>query len=188
MRKLKLQVQMTVDGFVCGPNGELDWAMMQWTDDVKKYVTELTDSCDTILLGHNMTDGFVKHWEAALEKPESEEYSFAKKMVDYPKIVFSTTLTESKWNNTTLHNSLDIINELKNKDGKDIIVYGGATFVSSLIEANLIDEYYLVINPAAIGSGRRIFGDNYHIINLTLLESRTFDSGKVLNRYKPKDK
>lgn len=176
---------MTVDGFVCGPNGELDWMTPGWTDDVKKYVMELTDSCDTILLGHNMTDGFVTYWESLMDKPENENYEFAQKMVDYPKIVFSRILTESKWNNTTLEHSTDIINELKEMDGKDIIVYGGATFVSSLIEANLIDEYYLVINPVAIGNGRRIFGDKDHRFHLSLLESRAFETGKVLNKYKP---
>ena len=59
MRKLKLQVQMTVDGFVGGPNGELDWMQWNWSDDIKNYVSELTDSVDTILLGRKMTDGFI---------------------------------------------------------------------------------------------------------------------------------
>ena len=59
MKKLKLQVQMTVDGFVAGPNGELDWMMWDWDDELSQYVTELTNSIDTILLGRKMTDGFI---------------------------------------------------------------------------------------------------------------------------------
>ena len=176
---------MTVDGFVCGPNGELDWMTQGWTDDVKKYVMDLTDTCDTILLGKNMTDGFVTYWESLLDKPEDEGYLFAQKMTGYPKVVFSKTLTESKWNNTIVEKSIEIIDDLKKEDGKDIIVYGGATFVSSLVKANLIDEYYLVINPVAIGNGRRIFGEIDHKFNLSLVDSISFDTGKVLNKYIP---
>ncbi|HEY6626688.1 MAG TPA: dihydrofolate reductase family protein [Ignavibacteriaceae bacterium] len=140
MRKLILQVQMSVDGFVAGPNGELDWMTWNWSDDIKNYVTELHDTIDTILLGRKMTDGFVKHWQSV--EPGTEEYPFAKKMVDYPKVVFTKTLNKSEWKNTTLAkgNLSEEVNSLKNQSGKDIIVYGGAGFVSSLIKENLIDE------------------------------------------------
>jgi len=153
MRKLILQVQMSVDGFVAGPNGELDWMTWNWSDDIKNYVTELHDTVDTILLGRKMTDGFVKHWQSV--EPGTEEYPFAKKMVDYPKVVFTKTLNKSEWKNTTLAkgNLSEEVNSLKNQSGKDIIVYGGAGFVSSLIKENLIDEYYLFINPTVIGKG-----------------------------------
>ena len=77
MRKLKLQVQMSVDGFVARPNGELDWMKWDWDDELKNYVNQLTDSADTILLGRKMTDGFISYWSNV--KPESEEYLFAKK-------------------------------------------------------------------------------------------------------------
>lgn len=187
MRKLKLQMQMSIDGFVGGLNGELDWMTWDWSEDIKNYVTELTNTCDTILLGRKMTDGFVTHWENYLEKPDSEEYPFAKQMVEYQKYVFSKTLDESKWNNTILEHSTGIINDLKEQDGKDIVVYGGADFVSSLINENLIDDYYLFINPVAVGNGLRIFGNKERRFNLELTESRAFDCGIVLNKYKPKN-
>ena len=69
MRKLKLQVQMSVDGYICGPNGEMDWMTWNWDDKILAYVTELTDSVDTILLGRKMTDGFIGHWSGALKNP-----------------------------------------------------------------------------------------------------------------------
>ncbi|MCL5031025.1 MAG: dihydrofolate reductase family protein [Bacteroidetes bacterium] len=139
-RKLKLQVQMTVDGFVSGPNGELDWMNMNWDDKIKTYVNELTDSVDTILLGRKMTEGFVSYWTSV--EPDSPEYPFARKMVDKPKYVFTKTLQKSNWKNTKIVKGdlTEEIDALKNKSGKDIIVYGGATFVSSLIKNNLIDE------------------------------------------------
>ena len=104
MRKLKLQMQITLDGFVAGPNGELDWMAFGWDEKSSKRINELTDSSDTILLGRKMTDGFVNYWTSVLDNPESPEYSFAEKMVNTPKVVFSKTVKESKWANTTMAN------------------------------------------------------------------------------------
>ncbi|HET9135677.1 MAG TPA: dihydrofolate reductase family protein [Candidatus Kapabacteria bacterium] len=186
MKKLKLQVQTSIDGFVGGPNGELDWMTWNWSEDIKKYVNDLHTTIDTILLGRKMTDGFVTHWENVPESDES--YAFSRVMVDTPKVVFSKTLTESKWNNTTLASGdiTEEVNNLKNKSGKDLIVYGGAGFNSSLVKANLIDEYYLFINPTALGNGISIFGTIEDKRRLDLTESKAFDCGIVLLKYAPK--
>ncbi|MEJ2196156.1 MAG: dihydrofolate reductase family protein [Ignavibacteriaceae bacterium] len=189
MRKLKLQVQMSLDGFVGRPNGELDWMTWDMDDKIKNYITDLTNSVDTILLGRKMTNEFIKYWEDFVEnKPNSEEYPFAKQMVDYHKVVFTKTLDKSTWENTTLAKG-DIVNEvnkIKNKNSKrDIVVYGGAGFVSSLIKNNLIDEYHLFINPTAIGKGLEIFRDVDSKLSLKLIKSTAFDCGIVVNKYKP---
>src|SRR3989442_3386617 len=97
MRKLKLQVQMTVGGFAAGPEGQLDWMTRNLDEGVLVCIVQITDSSDTILLGRKMTDGFIKYWEAV--KPESPEYIFARKMVDTPKVVFSKTLTRVEGKN-----------------------------------------------------------------------------------------
>lgn len=186
MRKLKLQAQITVDGFVSGPNGELDWMVWDWSEGLKKYVNDLTDSVDTILMGRKMTDGFISYWSNV--KPDSEEYPFARKMVEKPKIVFTKTLNKSTWDNTTLAKGelKEEIEMLKKQKGKDIIVYGGAGFVSSLIADNLIDEYNLFVNPAILGDGLTIFGSIKNRSDLELLKSLKFDCGIVLNQYKRK--
>ena len=185
MRKLKLQVQISVDGFVAGPNGELDWMTFSTDDKQAAYVNALTDSSDTILLGRKMTDEFVNYWTSVLDNPESPEYSFALKMVNTPKIVFSKTVKESRWANTIVENGdlVEEVEKLKQKDGKDIIVYGGATFVSNLIKEKLIDEFHLVINPTAIGRGLSIFGNLEDRLKLKLVQSNFFPSGEVVNHY-----
>jgi len=181
MRKLKLQMQLSVDGFVAGPNGELDWMTWNWSDDIKKYVGHLTDSVDTILLGRKMTDGFVSHWSKVAKNTDDPEYAAAKKFVELSKIVFSRTLNTSIWDNTEIATGdyVQFINQLKKKSGKDIIVYGGAGFVSSLIKNNLIDEYHLFINPTAIGTGLEIFKDLNEKLNLKLVNTKTFSNGVV---------
>ena len=189
MRKLKLQVQMTVDGYVAGPNGEMDWMNFTQDEALEAYINALTDSSDTILLGRKMTEGFVNYWtDVVTNQPESREFAFAKKMVDIPKVVFSKTLDKSTWNNTTLAkgNLVDEIANLKKQDGKDIIVYGGATFVSALIKHGLIDEYHLSVNPTAIGTGMSIFSQLGQNLSLTLVNATPFACGEVVLQYKQK--
>ena len=189
MRKLKLQVQISLDGFVGRPDGGQDWMTWNWSEDIKKYVVDLTNSVDTILLGRKMTDGFITHWEDFVKnKPNSEEYPFAKQMVDYDKVVFTKTLDKSNWENTTLSKGdiTDEVNKIKKQNSKrDIVVYGGAGFVSSLIKNNLIDEYNLFINPTAIGKGLEIFKDVDSKLSLNLIKSTAFDCGIVVNQYQP---
>ena len=173
-------MQMSLDGYVARPNGELDW--MTWNQDDKliQFINSLIDSSDTILLGRKMTDGFVSHWENVVNnKPDRPDFSLAKKMVDTPKVVFTKTLDKSTWNNTTLAkgNLAEEIANLKKQNGKDIIVYGGAGFVSSLIKEGLIDEYHLFVNPTAIGNGMTIFKSLDRTRKFSVIESRFYSCG-----------
>ena len=179
-------MQISIDGFVAGPNGELDWMTWNLDDKLLGFINEVTDSSGTILMGRKMTDGFINYWNGVLENPESPEYTFARKMIDIPKVVFTRTLTESPWVNTTLaHNITADIKTLKEKDGKDIIAYGGAGFVSGLINENLIDDYYLFVNPTSVGKGMTIFGDTDGYKKLQLIESTPYECGVVVNHYQP---
>ena len=179
-------MQLTVDGFVGGLNGEMDWMKMNWGDDIKKYVGKLTDSVDTILLGRKLADGFIPYWTSI--KPDNPDYPFACNMLDKPKVVFTKTLEKHDWANTSLAKGdvAEEVNKLKKQNGKSIIVYGGASFVSSLIKNNLIDEYHLFVNPAAIGKGLTIFTKLEDKMNLKLVESKAFDCGIVVNHLEPK--
>ncbi len=182
MRKLKLQMQITVDGCVAGPEGQLDW--MTWQEDLplRALITELADTSDTILMGRKMTPGFVKYWEEVATKPDSPQHPFALKMVGLPKVVFSRTLQHTEGKNDRVENAdlVQAVNRLKSQPGKDLLVYGGATFVSSLLEHGLIDELYLFVNPVAIGEGMRIFRQR---TPLQLVSSTAYSGGKVVTRY-----
>lgn len=185
MRKLKLQIQMTIDGFIAGVNGEMDWMVFDWSSDLKEYVTAITEPVDTIVLGRHLAEGFIPYWTAALHQTEPEEG--AQKMVETPKVVFSKTLTSSQWENTTIANGAlaDEINALKTQKGADMIVYGGGKFVASLLKENLIDELHLFINPVAIGKGMPIFNDITQAQNFELVFSKPFDCGITVLKYKP---
>lgn len=186
MRKLKLQMQISVDGFVAGPNGEQDWVFATGAPDPKdfQHIIDLAASSDTLLLGRKMTREFVDYWEGAAANAESPLHSFANILVDMRKIAFSKTVSEIKGKNLTVENGdlVTAVNAFKNESGKDILVYGGADFVHSLISNNLIDEYYLISNPISLGNGLRIFSDR----KLLKLESSIpFKSGKILHKYLP---
>ncbi|HXT86938.1 MAG TPA: dihydrofolate reductase family protein [Verrucomicrobiae bacterium] len=184
MRKLKLQMQITADGFVAAPDGQLDWMTWNMDEKLRRFIQHLMDTSDTILMGRKMTAGFVKHWEHVITQSQDPEYSFARKMVDLPKIVFSKTLHHADGQNVRVENGdlTDAVNQLKQTAGADIIVYGGATFVSSLIENSLIDEFNLFVNPVAIGNGLRIFKDHR---SLALTASVAYPCGVVVNTYEP---
>jgi len=179
-------MQISIDGFVAGPSGELDWMTWNLDDKLIGFINQLTDSSDTILMGRKMTDGFINYWSGVLKDPQSPEFAFAKKMIEIPKVVFTRTLTESNWQNTTLaHDAVRDVREQKKKNGKDIIVYGGAGFVTSLVNENLIDDYYLFVNPVAVGKGMTIYGDLDGYKRLKLVESTPYECGIVINHYKP---
>jgi dihydrofolate reductase len=183
MRKLKLQMQVTIDGFVAGPAGELDWMNFSMDEKLLNFINELTDSSDTILMGRKMTEGFVNYWENVVNnQPDSPEFTFAQKMVNIPKIIFSKTVKTMAGKNVTVENGdlVTAVNKLKNQSGKDIVVYGGANFVSSLLENDLIDELNLFINPVAISNGLTIFTKR---IPFNLLNSTAYANGTVVNTF-----
>jgi Dihydrofolate reductase len=184
MRRLKLQVQTTVDGYMAGPNGEMDWMTFPWTDDINAYIDALTASVDRILLGRRLAEGFIPTWAAG---PEGETQESIDWMNKTPKVVISNSLTESPWENATVAGGdlVEIVNRLKAEPGGDIVTYGGATLVQRLIAAELIDELHLFVNPTAIGTGLPVFGDPGSHRRFRLVSARPFDCGIIALHYEP---
>lgn len=177
---------MSLDGYVAGPKGEMDWMSWGWGDDIKTYVKDLNGPVDTIIMGRKLAEGFIPHWAALVQTPEGND-EFSRKMVDTPKVVFSKTLTESTWDNTAIAtgNLVEEVKKLKAVKGGDMITYGGAGFASSLIKAGLVDEYYLFVNPAAIGNGMPIFKLLNGKLALKLVQAHPFEVGIVALKYVP---
>jgi dihydrofolate reductase len=186
MRKLKLQVQISVDGFVAGPNGEMDWITFDWDEEINQYVQAITDPVGCIVLGRKLAEGFIPHWASVAADRDHPEFAAGQKFSETPKVVFTRTLDRSPWANTVLAKGdlVDEIARLKDQAGGDIIAYGGASFVSALIQHGLIDEYHLFVNPVALGEGMPIFKALNGSRPLVLETSKSFPCGIVLVRYR----
>ena len=177
---------MSVDGYIAGANGEMDWMTFDWDDELKGYVDGLTDSVDCIVLGRNLAEGFIPHWAGVAADKDNPEVEAGKTFTNTPKVVFSKTLETSPWDNTVLATGdiVDEISSLKRQQGGDIIAYGGGTFVSSLLKHGLVDELYLFINPVALGRGMAIFAELEGKQAFELGESKAFACGIVLVNYR----
>lgn len=155
MRRLKLQVQTTVDGFMAGPGGEMDWMTTDWGEELCGYVEGLMEGVDHMILGRRLAEGFIPHW---LARPAGEPEDSIDWMNDTPKTVVTTTLAESPWEGVTLAaDPAAAVEGLRAAGGGDIIGYGGGALVRSLIAAGLVDELHLFVNPVAIGRGMAVF-------------------------------
>lgn len=185
MRKLKLQVQITADGFIGGPNGEMDWMVFDWDEPLKAYVSKLTEPVDCIVMGRKLAEGFIPYWASVANNPGHPEYVAGQKFTHTHKVVFTSMLTHFEGNNTVLATgSLAAeIGALKQAAGQDIMAYGGASFVSSLIQDKLVDEFYLFVNPVAIGKGLPIFNKLNSVQPLTLISATPFNCGIVVLHY-----
>lgn len=180
MRKIKLQMTSSIDGFVKSKQGD-----SVWDKEVTDFCIKNLEDTDAILLGRNTTEDFIPYWADVAAKPDDEFNTLGKLLTDIPKIAFSNTLQTSKWDNaTTIGGDLKSeIERLKSKAGKNIMVYGGVSFVSSLIQFDLADEFYFLIYPFAAGSGEQVFNKLQGNLFLTLKTSQQFPCGIVLMHY-----
>ncbi|EQA38309.1 riboflavin biosynthesis protein RibD C-terminal domain protein [Leptospira inadai serovar Lyme str. 10] len=195
MRKVILQMQMSVDGYVSAVDRDLDWQIWDWGDDwnwddrLKKDFNTIFESIDCILLSRKMLEqGYLNHWGNAAKKfPVNPQYAFAKKIIDTNKVVPTGKLKNSEWDRTEIVNGnlIEEVKALKRRSGGSIITFGGASFASSLTEAGLIDEFQFFVNPTAVGRGLSIFNNLNTGLRLKLVRSVGYDCGMVVNRYIP---
>ena len=187
MRKLKLQFAHIPEGFAPTNSDPINYC----DEEFRNFSIANLEQVDCIILGRKTAVDFIPYWAAVAKNPNDPDCLLGKKLTDISKVVFSKTLEKTEWANTILAKGelVDEINKLKNQAGNNIMVYGGDSFVSSLMKNDLIDEYYLAVNPVDIDNGLPILKELASKPKITLVNSKTFDCGMVvLLQYEPKNK
>jgi dihydrofolate reductase len=185
VRKVILLMHLSLDGFTAGPDGALDWIVVD--NEIWKEIIDLQNTADTALFGRVNYQGFESYWPTVPSDPNAStnEREHAHWLEQASKLVFSATLSEVNWKNTRIAKEpvAKEIATLKQQAGKNLLVFGGASLAQTCVKENLIDEYRLLINPVVLGQGSPLFQDIQQRIALKLLESRTYRSGVVELRY-----
>ncbi|MDQ0226331.1 dihydrofolate reductase family protein [Metabacillus niabensis] len=174
-RRVILDLAVTLDGFIEGPNGEVDWCIMDPDMDFNKFLNQI----DTILYGRKSYDIWGQYI------PKNDDSDTDKEMWrlvhSKEKYVFSRTQKETDNNRTILINDniVEEVNKLKKKPGRDIWLYGGSSLITTFINLGLIDEFRLSVHPIILGEGKPLFIDINKRINLQIVETKKFSSGVV---------
>jgi dihydrofolate reductase len=179
MRKIISFMHISLDGFVAGPKGEMDWIKVD--QEIFDYGHKRISEGDTALYGKTTFQMMEGYWPTAADKPNATKHDkeHSKWYSQIQKVVLSKTLSEEGLTNTTIigDNLSDKINEIKQLPGSDILVFGSPTATHSLIQLNLIDGFWLFVNPIILGKGISLFADIKDKIKLKLLTTHQFTCG-----------
>ena len=179
-------MHISLDGFVAGPNGEMNWIKVD--EEIFDFVATMTDQADTALYGRVTYEMMQSYWPKAGEQPgaskHDKEHSAWYNKVS--KIVLSKTISEKGLDNTVVISDqlADKINKIKKQDGKNILIFGSPRASQSLLNQGLIDEFWLFVNPIIVGQGMPLFKDITGTTKLKLVESKTFACGVIALHYK----
>lgn len=179
MRKIISFMHISLDGFVAGPKGEMDWIKVD--DEIFDFVGQRISKTDAALYGRVTYEMMENYWPSAADQPNASKHGIehSKWYSKAGKIVLSKTMTEAGLNNTTVigdHIS-DRINEIKQSSGEEILLFGSPSATHALIQLGLIDGYWLFVNPVILGQGIPLFIDVRDKIQLRLLSTRPFSCG-----------
>lgn len=188
MRKLIVSMNITLDGFMAGPECELDWHFSRWNNEMAELASRQLSEADTIMLGAITYKAMASYWpmQATNMAYPRNDVPFADMMNSYTKIVFSDSIKHSYWNNSIILNGTmsDEVKRLKSEPGKDMIIYGSGQMIASLQPLDLIDEYHLWIHPVILGKGKPLFRDPNHTLTLELFKTHTFKTGVIVLYYR----
>jgi dihydrofolate reductase len=188
MRNVILLMHVSLDGFVAGPNGEMDWILVD-DEEMWEYVNDLTNTADTALYGRATYEMMEGYWPTAAEQPGATKHDIdhGRWYNSAHKLVFSRTLAEGEQQNTRLikEHIAEEIAHLKQQPGKNLVMFGSPSLAQTFMQLGLIDEYWLNVNPVILGSGISLFPGLKERILLKLVEARTFRTGVVGLRYQP---
>jgi dihydrofolate reductase len=183
MRKIIWMMSVSLDGFMEGPNRELDWHLFY--DELHRHFNEELGAMGAFLDGRVTYELMARFWPTADKDPSSTPpvAEFARIWRDMPKIVYSRTLERADWNTTVVRDVVrEEVMQLKAQPGGDLVL-GGADLAASFLHHDLIDEYRIYVHPVIIGRGKPMFPPSDARIDLRLAETRTFGNGVVLLRY-----
>jgi dihydrofolate reductase len=190
MRKIITTTWISLDGFIAGPNNEMDWVRVD--DEMGKYEMDIVTAADTLLLGRVTYQSFAGAWPYVPDNPAADpgEKEYALKLNAMRKIVFSRTLPAVEWHNSSLLKEVlpETITQLKHEPGRDMLIYGSASIVQALANHGLIDEYQLLVHPVVLGSGKPLFQNIRDRQKLQLIKTKTFPSGVIGLYYQPDSK
>jgi dihydrofolate reductase len=189
VRQIIAAMQMSLDGYISGPNGEIDW-IDNWEDSF-----DLLPQIDTCILGRGMFGGYEAYWRQIFASPNTVspftglvpstgEVTYARFADQATHVVLSRSMSETSWHNTRFARSVDDIRALKTEPGKDIHAVGGATLVSTLLNARLVDEIRVVVRPLVLAGGKAMFKDVVARQSLQLTESRPLGNGQIRLTYR----
>ncbi|MGG9971733.1 dihydrofolate reductase family protein [Ferruginibacter sp. SUN002] len=179
MRKIISFMHISLDGFVAGPNGEMDWIKID--PEIFNHVGKRISEGDISMYGRVTYELMESYWPTAADKPTATKHDIehSKWYSKVHKVVLSKTMKGADLTNTTIISDhlADSINKVKEKPGTDILLFGSPTATHALIQQNLIDGYWLFVNPIILGQGIPLFTNIKDKIKLTLLTTRQFSSG-----------
>ena len=190
MTKIITTTWVSFDGFISGPNGEMDWIGEIYDEAMGKYEGDLVDSADALIFGRVTYESFAGSWPHVPDNPNVSEgeKAYARRLNAMRKIVFSRTLASADWNNSTLLTEIvpEEVERLKRETERDILIYGSASIVQELTNLGLIDEYQVLVHPVILGGGKPLFRDISNRVKLELVQTKTHPSGVVLMCYRPR--
>ncbi|HEX8954745.1 MAG TPA: dihydrofolate reductase family protein [Burkholderiaceae bacterium] len=185
MRKLAVFNNISLDGYFCDARGGMDWAKMDNDAEFNAFITENARGGGVLLFGRVTYDLMAGFWPTPAAQQMMPE--LAENMNKGPKVVFSRSMVEAGWNNTTLvrDGMIETVRRMKLEGGPAMVILGSGSIVAQLAAVNLIDEYQVVVNPIALGAGRSMFEGLPQAMNLRCTLSRTFRNGKTFLSYEP---
>ncbi len=188
MKRLILFMHVSLDGFVALPTGELDWIKVD--DAMFEYVSNLTSQADTALYGRVTYEMMESYWPTAADKPNASKHDkeHAVWYKNVAKVVLSKTMKGKKIPNTQIisENIPEQIQKLKQRSGKNILIFGSPGAVHTLMEYDLIDEYWLFVNPILLSTGIPLFANIKERRELHLIKTKVFESGVIGVHYEKK--
>jgi dihydrofolate reductase len=175
MRKVILKMHASLDGFVLGPDGDLDWVFETFDDEMAAWEIPSLWDAGVHIMGRATYHEMAEHWPSATS-------AFAPPMNEIPKVIFSKTLERADWTESRIVDGdlAEEIGRLREEPGKEILAHGGASFAQSLVRADLIDEYRLIVHPVALGDGTPLFTTR---VDLKLAAATPFPAGAVAHVY-----